>query len=95
MAAKKVGIGKKPTSNKTPNLDEWVEQRNPKTDKASSPSVSQEKTTPESVSQTKPKMKRLTIDVTEELHRAIKMKAVEAGTPMADMLRSLLESNYL
>ncbi len=40
-------------------------------------------------------MKRLTIDVSEELHRAIKMKAVELGVPMADMLRSLLENNYL
>ena len=94
MAAKKVGIGKKPTSNKTPNIDEWVEQRNSNTEKeASTPPVSEEKTTPES--EEKPKMKRLTIDVTEKLHRSIKMKAVEAGTPMADMLRSLLESNYL
>jgi len=89
MPAKKVGFGKKPTSKKTPALDEWVEQRNVESEtKTKDASL-------ESPSQKSLKMKRLTIDVSEELHRAIKMKAVEQGTPMADMLRSLLERNYL
>ncbi len=82
--AKKVPIGKKPTNNKaTDNVDNWVASRDTE-------SVKETKTP-----SAKPKMKRLTIDVSEDLHRAIKMKAVEQGTPMADMLRSLLESNYL
>ena len=89
MAAKKVGFGKKPTSKKTPALDEWVEQRNVESE------TKTKDTSPSLPSPSKPKMKRLTIDVSEELHRAIKMKAVEQGTPMADLLRSLLESNYL
>jgi predicted DNA binding CopG/RHH family protein len=40
------------------------------------------------------KMKRLTLDVSKSLHKAIKVRAVEEGMPMADMLRSLLEQNY-
>ena len=92
MAAKKVGFGKKPTSKKTPDLDQWVERRNVENVESETNTKDPNSSSP---SQSKPKMKRLTIDVSEELHRAIKMKAVEQGTPMADMLRSLLESNYL
>jgi predicted DNA binding CopG/RHH family protein len=40
------------------------------------------------------KMKRLTLDVSKPLHKAIKAKAVDEGMPMADMLRSLLEQHY-
>jgi hypothetical protein len=42
----------------------------------------------------KAKMKRLTLDISEDLHKAIKMKSVSLGIPMVDMLRTLLESNY-
>lgn len=85
--AKKIPIGKKPTNNQaTDSVDNWVAS------KGNSDSTSKNSN---NVEESKPKMKRLTIDVTPDLHRAIKMKAVERGTPMADMLRSLLESNYL
>lgn len=40
------------------------------------------------------KMKRLTLDISEDLHKAIKTKAVVEGVPMANMLRSLLEQYY-
>lgn len=40
------------------------------------------------------KMKRLTLDISKPLHKAIKAKAVEEGIPMADMLRSLLEKHF-
>jgi predicted DNA binding CopG/RHH family protein len=40
------------------------------------------------------KMKRLTLDIPEELHRAIKRKAVDEGVTMAELLRSLLEQHY-
>ena len=108
MAAKKVGFKPKPQNKQSGDLDQWVSDRKApaKADREQdeqSPNVEETKvqkkalhdanasTTPE----TKPKMKRLTIDVSEKLHRAIKMKAVEQGIPMADMLRSLLENNYL
>jgi len=42
----------------------------------------------------KGKLKRLTLDISEDLHRSIKMKSVSLGIPMVDMLRTLLESNY-
>ncbi len=39
-------------------------------------------------------MKRLTLDIPESLHRAIKHQAVDAGVTMADLLRELLEQHY-
>ena len=42
----------------------------------------------------KTKMKRLTLDISEDLHKAIKMKSVSLGIPMVDMLRTLLDRNY-
>jgi predicted DNA binding CopG/RHH family protein len=40
------------------------------------------------------KMKRLTLDLPEGLHRAIKRRAVEEGVTMVEMLRTLLEEQY-
>ena len=40
------------------------------------------------------KTKRLTLDLSEGLHRAIKRRAVEEGVTMVDMLRKLLEGQY-
>ena len=40
------------------------------------------------------KMKRLTLDISKPLHKAIKARAVEEDIPMVDMLRSLLEKYY-
>ena len=39
-------------------------------------------------------MKRLTIDVPESLHRAIKMQCAARGTKMADEIRELLMQKY-
>lgn len=40
------------------------------------------------------KMKRLTIDVTESLHRAIKSACANRGTKIADEVRELLTEKY-
>jgi predicted HicB family RNase H-like nuclease len=40
------------------------------------------------------KMKRLTLDISKPLHKAIKAKAVEEGISIVDMLRALLQENY-
>jgi hypothetical protein len=40
------------------------------------------------------KKKRLTLDLPEGLHRAIKRRAVEEGVTMVEMLRTLLEERY-
>lgn len=40
------------------------------------------------------KMKRLTLDISKPLHKAIKAKAVEEGISIVDMLRALLKEHY-
>ena len=40
-------------------------------------------------------MKRLTIDIPESLHRAIKMHCVESGTSIADEVRALLIQKFV
>ena len=39
-------------------------------------------------------MKRLTIDIPESLHRAIKMQTAQRGTKIADEVRELLTERY-
>jgi hypothetical protein len=39
-------------------------------------------------------LKRLTLDLPEELHRAIKLNAVHEGVTMAEKLRALLSEHY-
>ena len=43
---------------------------------------------------TERKIKRLTLDLPEGLHKAIKRRAVDEGVTIADMLRKLLEERY-
>ena len=40
------------------------------------------------------KLKRLTLDLSEDLHRAIKVSAAQEGVTMADKLRALLVRHY-
>jgi len=40
------------------------------------------------------KMKRLTLDIPEPLHRSIKKKAADRGVTMAELLRQLFEEHY-
>ena len=54
---------------------------------------------PESSSSQKPDaapivMKRLTIDIPEELHTRVKMQCAGRGRKMADEIRTLLEDNF-
>lgn len=42
----------------------------------------------------KPKMKRLTIDITEDLHRRIKAGCAMRGSKIADEVRELLLQKY-
>jgi predicted DNA binding CopG/RHH family protein len=80
MSPKKVNFGKKPAEvRESLDLEQWVSDRN------SLAQSSQEQ--PE-------KMKRLTLDIPESLHKAIKRQAVEAGVTMAELLRDLLEQHY-
>ena len=40
------------------------------------------------------KMKRLTLDIPAELHKAIKIDAARQGVAMADQLRAILAQQY-
>jgi predicted DNA binding CopG/RHH family protein len=83
---KKITIGTKPSPISDPaQIDQWVAERG-ESDGTESQSLA---SAPESA-----KMKRLTLDISEDLHKAIKTRAVIEGVPMANMLRSLLEENY-
>ncbi len=81
---KKVSISPKPGTQELPaNIDEWVANRAVESLKKEPPTEEKSE-----------KMKRLTLDIPESLHRAIKRKAVEEGVSMADILRELLEQHY-
>ena len=84
MANKKVSFGTKPQSSPI-DLDQWVQAR----EGASEQSISEDL-----LDQQVEKMKRLTLDIPESLHKIIKGKAVAEGRTMVDMLRELLENTY-
>jgi len=79
MAGKKVSIKKKPTA---AQADGWVEERKMEI-------LGEEK------SENLPKMRRFTIDISEQLHRKIKAKAAIEGVTMAKMLRHILEKEFM
>jgi hypothetical protein len=89
--AKKVTFGVKPQEQQIADLDSWVETRSPKADRESTPEIVDSS---EPTPAPKEKTKRLTLDIPETLHRAIKGKAAIEGVAMVDMLRELLEEKY-
>lgn len=62
----------------TPTPDDWVKNR----------------ATPDPEPTPEMKMKRLTLDVSEELHRRIKSACANRGVKMADEIRALLEERF-
>jgi predicted DNA binding CopG/RHH family protein len=83
--AKKVKFGVKLIEQKSASVDEWVDTRSTSGEIADST---------EPTPAPKEKFKRLTLDIPETLHRAIKGKAASEGLAMVDMLRELLEKKY-
>ena len=75
--SKKISIGARPSAVRTASPDDWVASRN----EAPAAPVRPEKAET---------MKRLTIDIPEELHRAIKLKCAGQGLKIADVARELL-----
>ena len=88
MAIKKIAIPPKPSAAEKIVSGTLATESQPESKPAKSivqtPQIETEKT----------KLKRLTLDISEDLHRSIKMKSVSLGIPMVDMLRTLLDSNY-
>lgn len=58
------------------------------------PATVSDKSAKEKTSEKAVKMKRLTLDISKPLHKAIKAKAVEEGISIVDMLRALLKEHY-
>ncbi len=83
-SGKKITI---PTTPKQAQLDQWVTA-------TELPDPIAPQSPPTKLPIDSPKMKRLTLDIPEELHRSIKLKAVTQGVSMVDLLRTLLEENY-
>ncbi len=81
MSGKKVAFKKKPTSKEA---DEWVGE-------SSAPAKETEKP---SVEDLLGPMKRLTLDIPEDLHRQIKSQAAMSGVTMAKVLRLILEEKF-
>ena len=81
---KKITFTPKPHSSTPANADAWVNSEN----------------IPETVTEKAPdqpapvKMKRFTFDVSESLHRRVKMRCAEKGVDIADEMRRLLEQHF-
>ena len=83
-SGKKVAFTAKPQQ---AQLDEWVSASESLSEPAPEPAIPQSPI--EGV-----KMKRLTLDIPETLHRSIKLQAVTQSVSMVDLLRTLLEKEY-
>lgn len=87
MAGKKVSFGRKPGAIEKPvDVEEWVTNREALVE-AEQVLAPVETAKPE-------KIKRLTLDIPESLHKAIKLKATNEGVTMVELLRDLLEEHY-
>lgn len=92
MPRKQVKFGAQPKLQ--PDLNEWVEKREVPVLEEVPPIAEPEPPPPQPKEEPKEKMKRLTLDIPESLHRRIKGKAVMEGMTMVEMLRVLLEETY-
>ena len=87
MAGKKVSFGRKPSAVEKPvDIEDWVANREAL--------VEEEKPLPSPQKVESAKIKRLTLDIPESLHKAIKLKATNEGVTMVELLRHLLEEHY-
>ena len=99
--AKKVSFGTKPTAS-TPSVENWVSNRaiEPEAEPSEGEAVGAVK--PESMPNVTAqpaaiveKRKRLTLDIPESLHKAIKRKAADEGVPMLNLIQQVLERDFL
>lgn len=79
MSKKSISISRKPTKN-VKNVDDWVANHGA--------------TVTDGNKEAPQKMKRLTIDVPQDLHARIKVSCALKGMKMADKIRELLEREF-
>jgi predicted DNA binding CopG/RHH family protein len=87
---KEVSFSAKPKTKA--NVDNWVENREVPSEV--NPQLAAHEETPTTEEPSEPKIKRLTLDISETLHKKIKVRAVIEGISMVEMLRELLETTY-
>lgn len=73
-------IGKKPTAAATA-ADEWIAQGA----EVQTPAVKPKESNP----------RRMTIDMSDDLHKAIKLASVNSGTTMVDLVRGVLAEHFM
>lgn len=80
MAKKSFTIGARPSTRNTPDsVDAFVSQHRERERQAAPPEP----------------MRRLTIDIRESLHRALKVQCVTQGVTIADVVRDMLEERFM
>lgn len=91
--SKTVNIGKRPTTRPSAEaIDKWMESQAGGAGEpvASLPSP----VNTEMPKRAAPKMKRLTIDIPDSLHRRVKSRCGQDGLRMADVIRELLDHRF-
>lgn len=95
---KKVSIGKRPGARPTAEaIDQWLEKQSATDVAGESPVVTPAPAEEHPDTEIKPpaaKMKRLTIDIPDSLHRRVKSRCGQEGWKMADVIRDLLEQRF-
>ena len=89
---KTVNIGKRPTARpSTEEIDKWIEGQGEQENSAPPAPVAAPKV---KASKATLKMKRLTIDIPDSLHRRVKSRCGQDGLRMADVIRELLDKRF-
>lgn len=92
MSQPKKKLSLKPSINKVnPAATQWVEGRQANTETKKSVDTEKQKSREKSAQK---EYKRITLDVSPELHYKLKKHTLETGEPMAELLRRLAE-DYL
>ena len=90
---KTVSIGKRPMARpSTEAIDKWMEGK--AADGAGDPALALVPKKAAAEKSAPPKMKRLTIDIPDSLHRRVKSRCGQDGLRMADVIRDLLEQRF-
>ena len=92
--SKTVSIGKRPAARPSAEaIDKWMEGK--AADGAGDPAPAAVAQKPDAAEKpVSPKMKRLTIDIPDNLHRRVKSRCGQDGLRMADVIRDLLEQRF-
>lgn len=93
--SKTVNIGKRPSARPSAEaVDKWMESHAAKEDDAAGKTASPAPPAEPKTEAAAPKMKRLTIDIPDSLHRRVKSRCGQDGLRMADVIRNLLEERF-